>query len=250
MRLMENSFRLPLVLFAAAVLGSTPAQAITVAIVSDRDNTLYESSTGALSNGAGPSFFAGRTAQATSSIRRGLVHFDVAAAIPAGAVITNASLALNLTAASGGEHAVGLHRVNTSWGEGTSNAGDSGGGGAPSTAGDATWRHRFFPATSWGVVGGEFVAVASASIPVGAPGTYVWGSTPALVANVQAWLDTPPGNHGWLVRGVESSPSTAKKFESRESAFPELRPVLTVEYTIPVPAEAVTWGRIKAGYRS
>ena len=86
MRLMENSFRLPLVLFAAAVLGSTPAQAITVAIVSDLDNTLYESSTGALSNGAGPTFFAGRTAQATSSIRRGLVHFDVAAAIPAEAV--------------------------------------------------------------------------------------------------------------------------------------------------------------------
>ena len=240
--------------FAAtfAVLSTLPAGtagALTAQVVPDRDNTLYESSTGALSNGAGPSFFAGRTAQPTNSIRRGLVHFDVAGAVPAGATITGATLTLNLTAAAPGSFAVGLHRVNDSWGEGTSNAGDGGGGGAPATANDATWRHRFFPATSWAVNGGEFQAAASASLAVGDVGAYTWGSTGSMVADVQAWLDTPGNNHGWLVRGVESSQPTSKKFESRESASPALRPLLVIEYTVPVPAAPATWGRVKAGYR-
>lgn len=221
-----------------------------VQIVSGRDNTLVESPGGLWSNGAGPSFFAGRTAQATNSIRRGLVWFDVAGAVPAGATISGASLRLSLTAASSTlAVGVGLHRVNASWGEGASNAGDGGGGGAPAQPGDATWIHRSFDSVLWATPGGDFVAAASATLPVGDLGNYTWPSNPQLLADVAGWLLAPADNHGWLVRGAESTQPTSKKFESKESATAALRPILTIEYELPVPAAGSTWGRVKATYR-
>lgn len=249
MRLVHAVTLSPLAALVLALVVAVPASGDVVSLVPGRDNTLYEQASGTLSNGAGPSFFAGRTAQATNSIRRGLVWFDVAGAVPAGASITSASLRLSLTATSGGDFAVGLHRVNASWGEGASNAGDSGGAGAPAQTGDATWRHRVFSGTLWATAGGEFVAAASATIPVGGLGDYTWPSTAAMLANVQGWLDAPGNNHGWLVRGTESSQPTSKKFESRQSSTAELRPLLTIEYSLATPATAATWGRLKAGYR-
>ncbi len=53
-----------------------------------RDNILIENSTEDLSNGIGPSFFVGRTNQSSNSIRRGLIAFDIADAIPAGSTVT------------------------------------------------------------------------------------------------------------------------------------------------------------------
>ena len=240
---------LPSLAVLAAASVALPATADVVSLAPGRDNTLYEQAAGTLSNGAGPSFFAGRTVQATNSIRRGLLAFDVAAAVPAGAVITAATLRLSLTATATGSSNVSLHRLGASWGEGASNAGDAGGAGAVAQAGDATWRHRVLPGTLWTAPGGDFAAAASATILVGDLGDYTWGSSPALVADVQSWLDAPAGNHGWLVRGTETSAPTAKKFESRESLQPELRPVLTVEYSLATPAGAASWGRLKAGYR-
>lgn len=235
---------------ASTALVPSLAAADVVQLVSGRDNTLVESPGGLLSNGAGPSFFAGRTSQASNSIRRGLVWFDVAGAIPAGANITGASLRLSLTGASSTlAVGVGLHRVTASWGEGASNAGDGGGGGAPAQPGDATWIHRSFSSVLWATPGGDFVATASAVLPVGDLGDYTWPSNPELVADVAGWRAAPAENHGWLVRGAEESPGTAKKFDSREGPTAALRPVLTVEYEVPVPAEGTTWGRVKAAYR-
>lgn len=249
MRLVHAGSLSPLAALVLSLVAAAPAAADVVSLVPGRDNTLYEQASGTLSNGAGPSFFAGRTAQVTNSIRRGLVWFDVAGAVPAGAVISAASLRLSLTATSGGVFAVGLHRVNASWGEGASDAGEQGGAGTLAQAGDATWIHREYSGTLWATPGGEFVAAASATIPVGDMGNYTWASNAAMIANVQGWLDAPANNHGWLVRGTESSRPTSKKFESRQSAVPELRPLLTLEYTLATPASAATWGRIKAGYR-
>ncbi len=230
------------------VLGSAPAHATARALPSGRDNTLYESATGSASNGAGPTFFAGRTAQASNSIRRGLLWFDVAGIVPAGSVITGVRLRLVVGAAAGGASAVGLHRANAAWGEGASNAGDSGGSGAAAQPGDATWLHRFQPSSFWATPGGDFAASPSASAVIGGPGAYTWESTPGLVADVQAWLDTPSANFGWLVRGDESAASTSKRFESRESATPGSRPILFVSFTQPVPAAPTSWGRLKAQY--
>ncbi len=245
----RSAARLVAVLVALLVPAPGARAGTTLVIGAAKDNTLYESATGSLSNGAGTSFFAGRNNQATNSIRRGLLWFNVAAAIPDGATILSVDLELIMSQTSAGAANVGLHRASAAWGEGASDAGIAGGSGAPAQAGDATWKHTFFPGSLWAAAGGDFAAAASATLAVDATGTYVWTSNPGLVADVQAWLDEPASNHGWLLRGNEAIAQTVKKFDSRESTDPTLRPALTITYETPTPAVPATWGRIKAGYR-
>jgi hypothetical protein len=226
------------------------ARADVVTLPCALDNTLYESATGALSNGIGPTMFAGRTAQATNSRRRAVLFFNVAQSVPASATIVAVTLTLSMSqAATPGAQSIELHRVLASWGEGTSDAGPSGGSGAPATTGDATWKHRFFNTTSWSVLGGDFAAAASASQSVAVEGPYVWGSTPGMVADVQAWLSTPAVNQGWLLLGNEAVVSSVKRFETREAVDPLARPVLTITYDRSTPATATTWGAIRSLYR-
>lgn len=56
---------------------------------------------------------------------------------------------------------------------------------------------------------------------------------PALVADVQGWLDTPPSKHGWSLVGDETSLQNAKRFESRNNGATANRPQLTLVYTPP-----------------
>ena len=105
----------------------TCLQGDTVTVNASKDNTLYESPDGALSNGAGQHIFAGVTGN--NMIRRALLAFDLSA-IPEGATITSAQLTLNMSQT--GEIApleVALHRVLKDWGEGTSQAGRGEGAG-------------------------------------------------------------------------------------------------------------------------
>jgi len=220
-------------------------------IVSARDNTLYESSTGAQSNGAGTGMFAGRTAQATNSRRRAVVYFNVAGAIPAGATIQSVQLRLTCDqAASVNAQTTVLLRVLADWGEGASDAGFPGGGGAPSAAGDATWKHRFYPTTTWTNLGGDFSATLSAALGVTGTGTFTWGSTPTLVTDVQSFLDAPATNFGWIVIGNESVGATATRFDTREAVDAAIVPTLTVVYAPPsTPARPASWGEVKDAYR-
>jgi hypothetical protein len=98
------------------------------------------------------------------------------------------------------------------WGEASSNF--QGGRGAPATEGDATWIHRFYKTQFWTHLGGDFSPTASAIQTVGDVGSYTWGSTPEMVADVQAWLDSPTENFGWLPLGNETAPRTVKGFAS------------------------------------
>lgn len=227
-----------------------PAFADTVTIPASRDNTLYESATGIVSNGAGPTMFVGRNASSSNFRRRALVRFDVAGSVPAGSTITAATLTLNMSqAALPGGQPVELHALLADWGEGASNAGTSGGAGAAATAGDATWIHRFFNTDLWAAAGGDFAAGASASQAVGVEGPYSWSSA-GLVADAQAWLDTPSSNHGWLLLGNETASQSVKRFDTREAVSESARPKLTLEFTLPgTPAETTSWGRIRASYR-
>ena len=65
---------------------------------------------------------------------------------------------------------------------------------------------------------------------------YVFSSQPAMVANVQGWLDSPASNFGWLLRAADESPNviTARQFGSRESGTADA-PALTINFTPPVP---------------
>jgi hypothetical protein len=217
-------------------LGCTVASSATAAIINinpNKDNTLYEydPAEGDHSNGAGFHFFAGENAM--GELRRGVLAFDVAGAIPAGSTITAVSLTMNMSMTPAGALIIELHKLLADWGEGTSHAPMGEGDGAPATPNDATWRHRFFDTIFWTSEGGDFSATVSASQSVGDIGQYTWTSA-QMVADVQSWLDDPASNFGWLVLGDESAAATAKRFDTRESASP---PMLTIQY---IPSQRVS----------
>ncbi len=208
------------------------ARADIITITPSKDNTLYEyvPADGDRSNGIGDHFFAGETGM--SYLRRGVLAFDIAGNIPAGSTIASATLSMHMSrTALITARTVELHKLLADWGEGTSDASANEGQGAPATTNDATWRHRFFDSIFWATQGGDFSGIVSASQSVGAIGDYTWSSA-QMVADVQSWLDSPTNNFGWLVLGDESTSTTAKRFDSRESASP---PVLTIQYTTTAP---------------
>jgi hypothetical protein len=242
--------RVPLCLLAFLILSAPDAYSDSISLTADRDNTLYENGNGELSNGHGPTMFCGRTNQLVDDKRRALVHFDLSP-IPSGSVITSVHLRLTMTQTIAGTQTVGVHRVLADWGEGSSNAGDPGGPGAPSEPGDATWIHRFYSSVPWGAPGGDFDPSPSASGSVGGVGSYTWGSTNELVADVQSWLDNPGSNFGWIIVGNESTFPTAKRFNTREHVTATTWPTLILNFDPPViPVEATTWSGIKALYES
>jgi hypothetical protein len=224
-----------------------------MSLVSSKDNSIFANNPG-YSNGGGARIFVGTTNDMqVNSLRRGLLEFDVAGAVPTGATITGVTLTMHLGQASppSGTQTIDLHRSTADWGEGT--AGNfttsiSGTGtGSPASAGDATWNQRFFQETNWTAPGaaGDFVGTISASADVGTSldaQPYQWLSTPLLVSDVQGWLDHPATNDGWiLIDRVENVPQTVKAFYSRDATLtnaagttlpPSWRPTLDITYTI------------------
>jgi hypothetical protein len=208
-------------LFLSAPAAWSQCPAGTVTVVADRDNTLYEDNSGTLSNGAGDHLFVGETG--AGRVVRGLVHFDVAAALPPGSVIGAASFLMTLDQPNDhGMHAIRLHRALADWGEGTSFAGGGEGRGGSATTGDATWLHTFFNASTWASAGGDFEAVASAETVVdsGGGGRFTWSSM-QMSLDAQAWLDSPATNYGWLLRGTEGAGTTSIRFTSRANSGTE-----------------------------
>ena len=222
-----------LAVFIVVGLVSLPSHAqIQVNIGASKDNTLYEDAGGTLSNGAGQHIFVGKTG--SGLIRRALVAFNVTASIPAGSRVTGVALALNVSQTISGPDTVRIRRVLENWGEGTSVASGNEGGGAPATIGDATWIHRFFNTSLWSTMGGVSVAAPSAARIVSGLGSYTFGSTNEMVADVQQWLDNPSTNFGWMIVGEEDSLHLTKRFDSKEDTVSSVRPRLTVTYTPPV----------------
>ena len=242
----------PIVLLALA--GAAMAESIVLAPM--KDNTLYQVDADSIevSNGAGWHLFAGRNSLGT--IRRPALAFDIAGQLPAGAIVTAAGLGLHVSLTGSGAQTVSLHRFLADWGEGASDALGSEGRGAPAEAGDVTWFHRFHPDDPWLQAGGDFAAAVSASQIVNSVGFYVWND-PQLTADVQAWLDDPASNCGWILRGEEGIPGMTKRFDSRENPDPQLRPSLWVEYSAdttavsqsPDGAQPGSWAGLKAIYK-
>lgn len=207
----------------------------TATLSAAKDNTLYESLTGAISNGAGQHFFAGVTASRTeNALRRGVIAFDLSGELPAGAAVLSAELELNMSRTVTGDKLVSLHKLEKAWGEGTSDAQGEEGAGAMATPGDATWLHSEFDTQLWASAGGDFSGTASASTMVGSVGKYSWSSD-QLTADVQSWVDGASANYGWLLMGDESGDASAKRFDSRENPEEANRPKLVVRYVMPLP---------------
>ena len=228
---------------ALVVLSSSASWGETVTLNAERDASLYESS-GTRSNGAGGVIFTGTNS--SGSPRRGLLQFDVAGGIPAGATIDSVQLTLTVAGVAGGgadpfPYVTGIYPVSRNWGEGTQGAGSSTAGSGqgfptPSDGTTATWTHAFLADQPWTTVGGDFSATPSATALVaGTVGTsFTWGSTAAMVADVQGWLNNPAANFGWMVLGDEAEVSSFRSFHSREATNAAIRPALAVTFT-PVP---------------
>jgi uncharacterized protein YfiM (DUF2279 family) len=216
------------------------AHADVTTLVAVRDATLFNDPTGALANGSGPVMIVGRAGStSTAPLRRALVRFDLAGALPAGSVVNSVQLVLHNTSGNTGPRTVELHRVLADWGEGASST--TSGQGAPSQPGDATWIHTFFPGALWSSAGGDFAAATSAALAIDQLGVHTFPSTAGAVADAQGWLDTPGANFGWLLKlDVETVAQTTKVFGTRESASSAEWPSLVVDYTPPVSGYCVS----------
>lgn len=216
---------------AAAVAACAHVRADTVTLNPVADNTLIQDPAGAYSAGASYNVYSGRVGgNGGTTLRRALMRFDLSS-IPQGSTITSVQLRLYMSQGQGGIRAHSLYRMTASWGEAGSFS--FGGAGAPAQAGDATWVHRFWPGTPWSAAGGDFVATPSGTQNVSGIAWYTWGSTAAMVADVQSWVNAPTQNFGWMLRGDESVQQTSKRFDSRQSANPGTKPQLIVTFTPP-----------------
>lgn len=202
-----------------------------------KDATLIESSKGLGGSSRAASMFVGRTGQSEEpgsepvQKRRGLIAFDLTA-IPRRSRVLSVTLTMTVIISAGSKPStINLYRVTRFWNEGTS-VGDSGRG-AAAEAGDPTWIHSAYPDRPWSSPGGDYVKVSSAKTDVDGKGSYIWESTPGLVADVQAWVNSPKNNFGWILIGDESEPQTAKRFHSREATNETDRPKLTVVFRPP-----------------
>jgi hypothetical protein len=229
-------------LVALLLAGTGAADVINAPVA--RDNTIFESPN-TNSNALGGTFFAGASGGAAAT-RRGLLAFDLSG-IPAGVQIDRVTLRLTLADVAAQELSarnVSLHRLTSDWGEGTSNAGNSGGSGngVAATTGDATWLMQFYNADPWTTPGGDYSGAASATTLVGTladVGTvYEWetlrgGAPSGLVLDVETWLANPGTNFGWLVKvDDETTLRTVRRFWSGDATNVALRPELEVEYSL------------------
>lgn len=263
---------LGLALTVSLLVGGTSSAGV-VSLVPAKDTTIIQGTnpTGQLANGRGD-LFSGRTNQdgqnpATISIRRSLIYFDIATAIPNWATVTGVQLRMRDVMGLNGDNLTTLHRVQQNWGEG--NSFQSGGMGSAATLNDATWLYTFFkpdtPTSSpaWTNPGGDYDAVVSGSVVVsddlGGGQFFTWLGA-GMITDVQNWLNNPAANFGWLIHGDESKGQTAKRLDGRTTVngmnvtLPNPNaPVLTVTF-VPEPETAalvtLMVGSVLATWRS
>ena len=176
--------------------------------------------------------------------RRTLIQFDLTG-LPENALVLSASVSLYaFKVKTDFATLVTLQRLSSEWTAGEYNPGSSGHS-SGSDPGDATWLHTSSPG-QWTTPGGDFLGVTSAATLVGSTGLYTW-SSPELTADVQSWLGGAAENHGWIVRGDETTEfSTVKEFASMEHPESDFAPVLTLDFVI-VPEPAVSMLGLVAG---
>jgi Secretion system C-terminal sorting domain len=232
-----------IIIISCCFISSVTAQT-TVTISAAADNTIYQNPS-ANSNALGQNIFSGNNGG--GSPRRGLIKFDVAAVIPAGASIVSVTLTLNCNNSRAVADNVSLYKLLSNWGEGTSNAGATGdGAGVAATATDATWLTTFFPASLWTTPGGDYNPVSAATTTINSTGFFTWSSA-NMVSDVQSWLSTPATNYGWILLCNEAATGTARRFASKENAVIANRPSLSVTYSTTLP---VTLTRFTANVKN
>jgi hypothetical protein len=163
--------------------------------------------------------------RAGTTKNRGLIKFDLSGQIPPSSEIKSVALTLTVARAPTSEpnseradSMFELHRVLRLWNES-----------------QATWNIRAGTTQFWSSPGAaapsDFSSTISATTFISGPGSYAFGSTTNLIADVQAWVDSPGTNFGWIVlTQSEEVAKTARRITSREGG--ENAPALVIEYTI------------------
>lgn len=232
---MSRYAALILLIIAAAVPGCD--QVGTILVVFEQgvegfegfeDTTIYEESDNA--GGGYDGIFSG--AIRTGFLRRGLIRVDLSS-LPAGTVVRGVDLEMtvDMTGGNFGDIEYGLYSVSKEWGEGDAfQEGDTGGQGTEAADGDATWTSNHHNVEMWDMAGGDFAENPSALALAGqVDDLVIWGSQD-MVDDVQAWIDNPQANFGWIiVSSIEATSQRVKRFYSSESAISPPRLTLRVE---------------------
>lgn len=241
------------------IAGSHDLRAATVTLPAVQDATLFGGADASSNTSlADPGIFVG-TDSATNP-KRGLIEFNIAQYVPAGATITSVTLQLTVgqaagTSGNGGTLSsattISLFNESQAWGQPTNVANSTTfmgmGHGKPAATGDATWNDSFFSSTSptaWTTAGGDWSSsltdIADAS-STGSPTAVTWSSAsyPGMVTAVQNWLNNPSTNFGWLLKNSNEGVATDYlAFWSAQGAAADsnssLAPALSITYT-PVP---------------
>ncbi len=222
-------------LWFLGLLAPTAESQQSVFLVADQDNTIYSDPAGSLSNGSGRFMFVGTTG---GRVTRGILRFDVASAVPAGARVTDVRFEAEVHASGAG--AIGtadhsLHAVLADWGEGTT-TGSGGlwgeGDGGPATPGSVTHLHTSYPSAFWQTPGGDFEPDASGAFGAPTAGAVV-AQGPGMVADVQRWIDSPSSNLGWILKADDES-RPARIYRTREYIGGALNAFLVITFEPPI----------------
>ncbi len=231
-----------LALCLAAAFSASRADTLTLG--ASQDNSIFQNNVNN-SSGGGPGIFSGTNGN--GSPRRGLIEFNVAGGVPAGATITAVTLQLTVGQLGGGSsmaRTVDLFDLTKDWGEGTAGQSTAIGGtgqGAAAGTGDATWNANHYTVSTWATAGGDHAATASATAglaTVSLNSVFSWSSA-ALVTDVQGWLNNPASNDGWeIISENEATAQSLLGFYSREGTqvsgvTASQLPQLTISYNLP-----------------
>ena len=177
-------------------------------------------------NGATLSLFTGR--EGRGGMMRGLIRFDLPAALAGRVAVTNSLMSLTTQADNRNQPpaaaTLAVHPLSVGWSEGNG-AGNSVGTfvvGQTCTGTGATWNR---PQCTTGTWPAPATPSASATVPAITGAVVTWSSA-AMNADVQQWIDTPSSYNGWLITSSTEAGSNAQiqRFASSEAAtgFPSL----------------------------
>lgn len=251
--------RVPFGTELAAFAPTLDPQTLDVPIT--KDTTLYERD-GLGSNGLGEFLWAGTDAEpdmygGTDLFAiRSLLAFNVAAIVPATAVVDDVTIDVEVLSLVGSGNVLDLHRVAADvgappvpWPEGDADAaGDEFLAGA-STIPAATWLTRESPALAWGIVGGDPASpfpTPLASLPLATTGPVTLAS-PALTAAVADMAASGAGQDGFLLASPLAANDQGIQLASKDHVPNTIRPKMTVSFT---PTEPYQGGQVATGAKS
>lgn len=211
---------------AAGAGGGDGVRAATVVATPVADNWMSETPLGPPPFGFNPV----RAGTTGAGVRvRGIFRFDLGGMIPVGAVVRSATFTVQVTQVPSFDaqnSLFELRRVQQGWEEAS-----------------VSWNERS-AGSAWNSPGasspGDVAGTASATAFVSSGGSYTFGSSAVMVADIQAWVNAPGTNFGWLLQTQsELTPGTARLFASRE-ADATIRPSLNVTFDLPATPPTLT----------